>query len=75
MGWETDCGYHNAIAEIDTELEKAGAMRIGARGEDDNDKNVMEDYPEWKDGMWDAFSRTLGVEDQGNDTAASLSTS
>ena len=50
-------------------------MRIGARGEDDNDKNVMEDYPEWKDGMWDAFSRTLGVEDQGNDTAASLSTS
>jgi NADPH-ferrihemoprotein reductase len=51
-------------------LEKVGATRIGERGEGDNDKSMREDYPEWKDGMWDAFSRALRVEEgQGNDTA------
>jgi NADPH-ferrihemoprotein reductase len=71
LGWETGLWAYNVIAVIaDTELEKAGATRIGERGEDDNGKSMMEDYPEWKGGMWDAFSRPLGVEEgQGNDTA------
>ena len=31
---------------------------------------MEEDYLEWKDGMWDAFAKALGVEEgQGNDTA------
>jgi NADPH-ferrihemoprotein reductase len=51
-------------------LEKAGATRIGERGEGDDDKSMEEDYLEWKDGMWDAFANALGVEEgQGSDTA------
>ena len=63
--------HYNAIARIvDKELEKAGATRIGERGEGDDDKSMEEDYLEWKDGMWDAFSKALGVEEgQGSDTA------
>ena len=63
--------HYNAIARIvDKELEKAGATRIGERGEGDDDKSMEEDYLEWKDGMWDAFAKALGVEEgQGNDTA------
>jgi NADPH-ferrihemoprotein reductase len=63
--------HYNAIARIvDRELEKAGAIRIGERGEGDDDKSMEEDYLEWKDGMWDAFAKALGVEEgQGSDTA------
>jgi len=63
--------HYNAIARIvDRELEKAGATRIGERGEGDDDKSMEEDYLEWKDGMWDAFAKALGVEEgQGSDTA------
>ena len=63
--------HYNAIARIvDRELEKAGATRIGERGEGDDDKSMEEDYLEWKDGMWEAFSKALGVEEgQGSDTA------
>ena len=63
--------HYNAIARIvDRELEKAGATRIGERGEGDGDKRMEEDYLEWKDRMWDAFAKALGVEEgQGSDTA------
>ncbi|KAF9646931.1 cytochrome P450 oxidoreductase [Thelephora ganbajun] len=63
--------HYNAIARIvDRELEKAGATRIGERGEGDDDKSMEEDYLEWKDGMWDTFAKALGVEEgQGSDTA------
>ena len=56
--------HYNAIARIvDKELEKAGATKIGERGEGDDDKSMEEDYLEWKDGMWDAFAKALGVEE------------
>ena len=63
--------HYNAITRIvDRELEKAGATRIGERGEGDDDKSTEEDYLEWKDGMWEAFAKALGVEEgQGSDTA------
>jgi len=63
--------HYNLIGrKIDEILTKMGAGRIGERGEGDDDKSMEEDYLEWKDGMWDAFAQTMGVEEgQGADTA------
>jgi len=63
--------HYNAIARIvDNELTKAGATRIGERGEGDDDKSMEEDYLEWKDSMWEAFAKALNVEEgQGGDAA------
>ncbi|KAH0832201.1 hypothetical protein J3R83DRAFT_13120 [Lanmaoa asiatica] len=62
--------HYNAIGRnIDTELTKMGAIRIGERGEGDDDKSMEEDYLAWKDGMWDAFAEAMGVEEgQGGDS-------
>ncbi|EIW81299.1 cytochrome P450 oxidoreductase [Coniophora puteana RWD-64-598 SS2] len=62
--------HYNAIGrQVDEELTKMGAVRIGERGEGDDDKSMEEDYLEWKDGMWDAFAVAMGVEEgQGGDT-------
>ena len=63
--------HYNSIARaVDAELTKMGASRIGVRGEGDDDKSMEEDYLEWKDGMWEAFATTMGVEEgQGGDSA------
>jgi NADPH-ferrihemoprotein reductase len=47
---------------VDTESEKVGVARIGERGEGDDDNRVKEGCLEWKDGMWDAFSKALRIE-------------
>ncbi|KAJ7242822.1 cytochrome P450 oxidoreductase [Mycena haematopus] len=62
--------HYNLIGrQVDAELTKMGAIRIGERGEGDDDKSMEEDYLEWKDGMWDAFSTAMGVEEgQGGDS-------
>ncbi|KAI8986083.1 cytochrome P450 oxidoreductase [Trametes punicea] len=62
--------HYNAIARnVDAELQKMGAIRIGERGEGDDDKSMEEDYLEWKDGMWEEFARVMGVEEgQGADS-------
>jgi len=62
--------HYNAIArQVDDELTKMGAVRIGERGEGDDDKSMEEDYLEWKDNFWPAFAEALGVEEgQGGDT-------
>lgn len=62
--------HYNAIArQVDAELTKMGAVRIGERGEGDDDKSMEEDYLEWKDNFWPAFAEALGVEEgQGGDT-------
>ncbi len=53
--------HYNAIARnMDNQLTAMGAIRIGVRGEGDDDKSMEEDYLEWKDGMWDAFCRRIG---------------
>ncbi|KAJ7857765.1 putative cytochrome P450 oxidoreductase [Mycena leptocephala] len=63
--------HYNLIGrQVDTELTKMGGIRIGERGEGDDDKSMEEDYLEWKDGMWDAFSAAMNVEEgQGGDSA------
>ncbi|KAI0072027.1 cytochrome P450 oxidoreductase [Panus rudis PR-1116 ss-1] len=62
--------HYNAIARnVDRDLEKMGAVRIGERGEGDDDKSMEEDYLEWKDGMWEAFAKAMNVEEgQGGET-------
>jgi len=63
--------HYNVISkQVDEHLTKMGAIRIGQRGEGDDDKSMEEDYLEWKDVMWDAFARVMNVEEgQGGDTA------
>ena len=63
--------HYNLIGRaVDTELTKVGAVRIGERGEGDDDKSMEEDYLEWKDGMWEAFATAMNVEEgQGGDSA------
>lgn len=63
--------HYNAIARIvDKQLTSAGAIRIGERGEGDDDKSMEEDYLEWKDAMWETFAKALNVEEgQGGDAA------
>ncbi|KAJ3516597.1 hypothetical protein NLJ89_g1026 [Agrocybe chaxingu] len=63
--------HYNLIGRnVDDALTKMGAVRIGERGEGDDDKSMEEDYLEWKDGMWEAFATAMGVEEgQGGDSA------
>ncbi|KAF8635970.1 hypothetical protein AX15_000134 [Amanita polypyramis BW_CC] len=63
--------HYNFIGRnIDKLLTDMGAVRIGERGEGDDDKSMEEDYLEWKDGMWEAFANAMGVEEgQGADSA------
>lgn len=63
--------HYNIVAkQVDDALAKAGAKRIGERGEGDDDKSMEEDYLAWKDGMWDEFSKAMNVEEgAGADTA------
>jgi len=70
LGNKTYEHYNSIGRAVDAELSKMGAVRIGERGEGDDDKSMEEDYLEWKDGMWDAFAIALQVEEgQGGDSA------
>ncbi|KAJ7288576.1 putative cytochrome P450 oxidoreductase [Mycena rebaudengoi] len=62
--------HYNLIGrQVDAEMTKMGGIRIGERGEGDDDKSMEEDYLEWKDGMWDAFAIAMNVEEgQGGDS-------
>lgn len=60
----TTYDHYNIISrQVDEALTKAGATRIGVRGEGDDDKSMEEDYLAWKDGMWEEFSKAMGVEE------------
>ncbi|RDB17816.1 hypothetical protein Hypma_000791 [Hypsizygus marmoreus] len=70
LGNKTYEHYNSIGRAVDAELTKLGAIRIGERGEGDDDKSMEEDYLEWKDGMWDAFAAAMNVEEgQGGDSA------
>nr|AXL48365.1 cytochrome P450 reductase [Ganoderma lucidum] len=69
LGNKTYEHYNLISRNVDADLTKMGAIRIGERGEGDDDKSMEEDYLEWKDGMWEEFSRVMGVEEgQGGDS-------
>jgi len=69
LGNKTYEHYNSIGRQVDAELTNMGAIRIGERGEGDDDKSMEEDYLEWKDGMWAAFAEAMGVEEgQGGDT-------
>ncbi|KAJ7729704.1 putative cytochrome P450 oxidoreductase [Mycena maculata] len=63
--------HYNLIGrQVDQVMTKMGGIRMGERGEGDDDKSMEEDYLEWKDAMWDAFAAAMGVEEgQGGDSA------
>lgn len=65
LGNRTYEHFNGVARKLDARLEALGAHRIGERGEGDDDKALEEDYLEWKDPMWDAFSKRLGVEEGG----------
>lgn len=70
LGNRTYEHYNIVSRQVDEALTKAGAKRIGERGEGDDDKSMEEDYLAWKDGMWEEFSKVMGVEEgAGADTA------
>ncbi|KAJ8523199.1 hypothetical protein ONZ45_g300 [Pleurotus djamor] len=69
LGNKTYEHYNKIGRDVDDALAKMGAIRIGERGEGDDDKSMEEDYLEWKDGMWEAFATAMNVEEgQGGDS-------
>jgi len=70
LGNRTYEHFNKIGRDIDSQMTEMGAVRLGTVGEGDDDKSMEEDYLEWKDGMWDAFSKAMGVEEgQGGDSA------
>lgn len=65
LGNRTYEHYNEIARKLDKHLQEAGAKRIGERGEGDDDKSMEEDYLEWKEPMWAAFSAEMGVEEGG----------
>ena len=63
LGNKTYEHYNLISRNVDRDLAKMGAIRIGEGGEGDDDKSMEEDYLEWKDGMWEEFARVMGVEE------------
>ena len=70
LGNKTYEHYNSIGRDVDKHLSAMGAIRIGERGEGDDDKSMEEDYLEWKDDMWGAFATAMNVEEgQGGDSA------
>lgn len=69
LGNKTYEHYNKVARDVDEKLAEMGAIRIGERGEGDDDKSMEEDYLEWKEKMWPEFARIMGVEEgQGGET-------
>jgi len=57
--------HFNAMAKIaDSHMERLGAKRFYDRGEGDDDKNIEEDWEQWKDSIWAPLREALGMSDQ-----------
>ena len=65
LGNKTYALYNEIARKVDARLTQLGAKRLGERGEGDDDKSMEEDYLAWKDGMWETFSSTMGIEEGG----------
>lgn len=70
LGNKTYEHYNQNGRNVDAALAEMGAVRIGERGEGNDNGSMEEDYLEWKDGMWEALATALGVEEgEGGDSA------
>ncbi|KAG9080152.1 NADPH-cytochrome P450 reductase [Ceratobasidium sp. 370] len=63
LGNKTYEHYNKVARDVDEKLSAMGGIRIGERGEGDDDKSMEEDYLEWKEKMWPEFARIMQVEE------------
>ena len=65
LGNNTYEHYNSMVRRIDTRLEKLGATKIGEAGEGDDGAGTMEeDFLAWKEPMWVALAKKMGLEER-----------
>jgi NADPH-ferrihemoprotein reductase len=65
LGNNTDEHYNSMVRNVNKALEKLGAHRIGEAGEGDDGAGTMEeDFLAWKDPMWAALQKKMGLEER-----------
>ena len=65
LGNNTYEHYNSMVRSVTKALEKLGATKIGAAGEGDDGAGTMEeDFLAWKDPMWNALAKKMGLEER-----------
>lgn len=65
LGNNTYEHYNSMVRNVDKRLQDLGAHRIGDAGEGDDGAGTMEeDFLAWKETMWPALSKKLGLEER-----------
>ncbi|KAM7189705.1 hypothetical protein V8F20_010045 [Naviculisporaceae sp. PSN 640] len=65
LGNNTYEHYNSMVRNVNKALEKLGAHRIGEAGEGDDGAGTMEeDFLAWKDPMWEALQKKMGLEER-----------
>ncbi|KAK5660215.1 hypothetical protein OQA88_12749 [Cercophora sp. LCS_1] len=65
LGNNTYEHYNSMVRNVNKALEKLGAHRIGDAGEGDDGAGTMEeDFLAWKDPMWAALQKKMGLEER-----------
>lgn len=65
LGNNTYEHYNLMVRNVDKQLTKLGAQRIGAVGEGDDGAGTMEeDFLSWKEPMWAALTEAMGLEER-----------
>lgn len=65
LGNNTYEHYNSMVREVDKSLRKLGAKRIGEAGEGDDGAGTMEeDFLAWKEPMWAALAKAMGLEER-----------
>ncbi|KAK3318524.1 NADPH-cytochrome P450 reductase [Apodospora peruviana] len=65
LGNNTYEHYNSMVRNVNAALEKLGAHRIGEAGEGDDGAGTMEeDFLAWKDPMWEALQKKMGLEER-----------
>jgi NADPH-ferrihemoprotein reductase len=65
LGNNTYEHYNSMVRHVNTALEKLGGTRVGEAGEGDDGAGTMEeDFLAWKDPMWEALAKKMGLEER-----------
>jgi len=65
LGNNTYEHYNSMVRNVNKALQKLGAHRIGEAGEGDDGAGTMEeDFLAWKDPMWAALAKKMGLEER-----------